>query len=278
MHILDSFINHEKEHGKSPETIRGYHYKLLHFEKWLGAVETDLYEFSRSDVQQYLDDLTSQKKSASTVNGHYAAIRSFSQFAKKTDCIKDIRIVKAPNLYREAPVALERKEVLRILREVDRSGNKRDKAILLTCVYAGIRVAEIVSLDIDDISFSERQGTIRVRQGKGNKERIIPLHKEARYAISDYLKTRESTAAALFLSNRQTRISKRTVQHICNKYGVNPHQFRHTFVTDLVDAGIDDKTIQTLTGHESPAMITRYRSVRPEDKQNAIEALYRNRD
>lgn len=186
MHILDSFINHEKEHGKSPETIRGYHYKLLHFEKWLGAVETDLYEFSRSDVQQYLDDLTSQKKSASTVNGHYAAIRSFSQFAKKTDCIKDIRIVKAPNLYREAPVALERKEVLRILREVDRSGNKRDKAILLTCVYAGIRVAEIVSLDIDDISFSERQGTIRVRQGKGNKERIIPLHKEARYAISDY--------------------------------------------------------------------------------------------
>ncbi len=140
------------------------------------------------------------------------AIRSFSHFAKKTDCIKDIRIVKAPNLYREAPVALERKEVLRIMREVDRGGNKRDKAILLTCIYAGIRVAEIVALDIDDISFSERQGTIRVRQGKGNKERIIPLHKEARYAVSDYLKTRESTADALFLSNRQTRISKRTVQ------------------------------------------------------------------
>ncbi|WP_419181272.1 site-specific integrase, partial [Klebsiella pneumoniae] len=91
------------------------------------------YSFSRSDVQQYLDDLTAQKKSSATINGHYAAIRSFSQFANKTECITDIRIVKAPNLYREAPVALERKEVLRIMREVDRSNNKRDKAILLTC-------------------------------------------------------------------------------------------------------------------------------------------------
>lgn len=278
MHILNEFIDYIKDQGKSPETIRGYKYKLLHFEKWLGAVETDLYSFSRSDVQQYLDDLTAQKKSSATINGHYAAIRSFSQFANKTECITDIRIVKAPNLYREAPVALERKEVLRIMREVDRSNNKRDKAILLTCIYAGIRVAEIVALDIDDINFTERQGTIRIRQGKGNKERTIPLHKEARYAITDYLKSRESTADALFLSNRQSRISKRSVQQICNKYGINPHKFRHTFVTDLVDAGIDDKTIQTLTGHESPAMITRYRSVRPEDKENAIEVLYRDRN
>ncbi|MFI8709954.1 tyrosine-type recombinase/integrase [Bacillus sp. NPDC077411] len=278
MHILNEFIDHEIDRGKSPQTTRSYKYKLTQFEKWLDTAGADLYSFSRSDVQQYIDSLTAKKKSAATINAHYAALRAFARFTKKEECINDIRIVKAPNLYREAPIALERKEVLRIMREVDRSHNKRDMAIILTLIYTGIRVSELTALDRDDIEISDRKGILTVRQGKGNKERKIPLHKEARRAIELYLKSRESTADPLFLSNRQKRISVRSVQKICNDYGVNVHKFRHTFVTDLVDNGYDDKTIQTMTGHESPAMITRYRSVREEDKINAIESLYMDKD
>jgi site-specific recombinase XerD len=275
MSLIEKFIEIElKQKGKSPYTIRTYRHNLLRFEKWLASVGATLENYSRSDVQQYIDELVAQKLSAATVNNHFSAIRSFSSFVNKADCVKDIRIVKAPNLYQQAPVALTKLERQRIKREIDRTGNKRDIAIIFTLLYTGIRLSELVALDRDDVKISERKGELIVRKGKGYKERRIPLHKEARRAIQEYLNERKDSNPALFLSNFKKRISARSVQRLCQKLGIHPHQLRHTFVTNLVDSGVDDETIRTLTGHSSVIMVARYRSVREEDRENAIENLY----
>ncbi|ANB66113.1 phage integrase family protein (plasmid) [Anoxybacillus sp. B7M1] len=275
MNVIENFIDlglHEK--GKSPHTIRTYRHSLIHFEKWLASVDATLINYSRSDVQQYIDELVARKLSAATVNNHFAAIRAFSAFMHKEDCVRDIRIVKAANANEQAPAALTKLERQRIKREIDRTGNKRDIAIIFTLLYTGIRLSELVALDRDDIKISDRKGELVVRQGKGNKERKIPLHKEVRRAIQEYLKERTDHDPALFLSNYKKRISVRSVQHICKKLGIHPHQLRHTFVTSLVDSGVDDETIRTLTGHSSIIMVARYRSVREEDRENAIDNLY----
>lgn len=275
MKTIETFINDELiNKGKSPQTTRTYQNQLVQFETWLSEAGTDIRSYSRSDVQQYFDELTKQKKSASTMNTHFYAIKKFSTYIDKENCVQDIRLVKAAPIIQQAPAALTKLELQRIKREVDRTEKKRDIAIIFTLIYTGMRVSELVALDRDDISISERKGTILIRQGKGNAERKIPLHKEVRRAITEYLNTREDYNPVLFMSNYKKRISVRSVEYLCSKFGAHPHQFRHTFITDLVDAGIDDETIRTLTGHINVSMIARYRTVREEARENAIDNLF----
>jgi integrase len=148
-----------------------------------------------------------------------------------------------------APKALSRIEENRIIREVDRSGNKRDYAIVMTLLHWGLRVSELVFLNRDSIDFSERKGGITVIE-KGNKERTVPLSAEAKRAIERYLEIRKDNLSPLFISNFEKRISVRTVQRILNDYGCHPHILRHTYITKLVREGIDWGIIQQLSGHK----------------------------
>lgn len=268
------FILALKETSKSPHTIKSYKSALNNFDKWLTNFGASLKNFGRIDVQQYVDTLSSEKKAASTIHTKFQAIKAFAEWSGNSDSIQDIRLTKAPSLMSEAPQALDRNERNKIMREIDRLGNKRNAAIFFTFLYTGIRISELVALDISDIEISDRKGSLKVRKGKGNKERTIPLSPEARRAITLYLEERKDNNPALFLSTHKKRLSVRSVQHLCNKHGINPHLFRHTFVTNLVDQGIDDETIRTLTGHESPLMVARYRSVREEAKEDAVNKLY----
>jgi integrase/recombinase XerD len=123
---------------------------------------------------------------------------------------------------------------------------------------------------------TERGGSLLVRAGKGNKERVIPLNTEARRAIQKYLEKRSGSHPALFISNRQERISVRSVQHLLGQHGVHPHQLRHTFFTGLVRANEGLAVIQSLSGHGSADMILRYSHPTEEDKQQAVEAKYKD--
>jgi integrase/recombinase XerD len=272
MDLLTDFLTNGLA-GKSQSTIRTYRYALQNFSEWLDGAGTDLKTFARSDVQQYIDYLTAKGKSASTINKVWNAIRTFAQYTNKTDAIEDIRVVKMPDYRMQAPKALDRNERNRIIREADRSGNKRDFAIIMMLLGTGIRVSELCALNRSDIEMSERKGTARIR-GKGNKERYVNLNAEVRRALKLYLDSRNDEHEALFLSNRNKRISVRSVQTICNKYGVHPHALRHTFITDLVRKGVDLTTVQSLSGHASFDMVARYSKPSEEDKQAAVERLF----
>lgn len=260
--------------GKAASTIATYKTELIQFEKWLvDAAGTDLCNFARSDVQQYIDFLTVHKKAASTINKSWSAIKKFSKWVGNQEAINDIRVIKPRDFKKEAPKSLNRIERNKLIREVDRYGSKRDYAIIITLLNTGLRISELVALDRDDIQISERKGTMRVI-GKGNKERTVPLNAETRRALTLYLDERKDQLRPLFLSNYRKRISKRSAQRVTEKYGFHAHQLRHTFITKLVRKGVDFSLIQSLTGHESMDMIARYSAPTEEDKAIVIEELF----
>lgn len=243
--------------GKSATTVKTYRHAIEQFGGWLEGSGTELTDYARSDVQQYIDYLASQKKSPATINKIWNAVKAFSKWAGKHAAIEEIRVIQAPDIKKQAPKGLDKIERNRLIREIDRTGNKRDYAILMVLLMTGVRVEELVSLDRSDVEISDRKGTLKVRAGKGNKERTLPLEAEARRAITKYLEERTNEHTALFISNRQERISVRTVQHLLKQHGVHPHQLRHTFITGLVRAGNDIAVVQSLSGHTSADMVLR---------------------
>ncbi|RAP26646.1 hypothetical protein C2W64_01362 [Brevibacillus laterosporus] len=273
--MLDRYLN-EGIRSKSATTIKTYGHAIQQFEKWLDGAGTNLSDYARSDVQQYINYLTAKKKSASTINKLWNAIKSYSKWAGKNDTIEDIAIVKVADVKKHAPKAMDKLERNKLIRDIDRTGNKRDYAILMTLLLTGIRVSELVALDRTDVDVSDRKGSLVVRLGKGNKERTLPLNVEARRAIEKYLVERVDSNPALFISNRQERISIRSVQHLMEKHGHNVHQTRHSFITGLVRAGEDISVIQSLSGHSSADMILRYSMPSEEDKQKAVERLFKD--
>jgi len=273
--MLDQFVN-EGMKGKSVSTVKTYRHALGQFAEWLNGAGATLEDFSRSDVQQYINYMASKKKTAATINKVFNAIRKFCKWAKKTDCIEDIHIVKAPDYKQTAPKALNKLERHKLIRDFDRSGNKRDNAIVLTLLHTGIRVSELVALDRSDVKISERKGTLTIRAGKGNKERTLPLDSEVRRSITKHLEERTDENQALFLSNRGERISVRSVQHLLNQHDIHPHQLRHTFITELVRLNHDFSLVQSLSGHSSVDMIIRYSKPTAEDKLHAVEGLYKD--
>jgi site-specific recombinase XerD len=262
--------------GKSALTVKTYHHALKQFEEWLDGAGANLNDYARSDVQQYIDYLASKKKSASTINKIWNSIKAYSKWAGKRETIEDIGVVKLADIKKQAPKALSKIERNKLEREIDRNGNKRDYAILMTLLMTGIRVSELVALDCSDVDVSDRKGSLVVRSGKGNKERTLPLNVEARRAIKKYLEERADSHPALFLSNRQERISIRSVQHLMEKHGHNAHQTRHSFITGLVRAGEDISVIQSLSGHSSADMILRYSMPSEDDKRRALEHIYKD--
>ena len=270
--MLERFVS-EGLRGKSKTTVRTYEHALKQFQTWLDGVAADLTSYSRIDVQQYIDYMASKKKSASTINKVFNAIKKFSKWAGKVEAVEDISVVKAPDIKKQAPEGLSKVDRNKLLRELDRAGNKRDYALVVTMLMTGLRVSELVSLDKVDVDISERKGSLRV-VGKGNKERCIPLNAEVRRAIVKYLEERSDSRPALFISNRDERISVRSVQFLLGKYGFHPHQLRHTFITGLVRAKEDIAVIQSLSGHSSADMILRYSQPAEEDRQRAVDNLF----
>ena len=270
--MLEIFIN-EGLRGKSKTTVRTYYHALQQFQDWLAGVDASLDSFGRVDVQQYIDYLASKKKSASTINKVYSAIKKFAKWANRPETVEDISVVKAPDMKKQAPEGLSKIERNRLLRELDRAGNRRNFAVGAILLMGGLRVSELVSLDKDDIEISERKGCMRV-VGKGKKERVIPLNAEARRAITKYLEERSDSHPALFISNRGERLSVRSVQFLLGKQGYHPHQLRHTFITGLVRAHEDISVIQSLSGHSSADMILRYSQPSEEDKQRAVDNMF----
>lgn len=269
---IEQFIN-EAMQGKSENTVKSYKQTLSKFAEWLEGSGTDLEGYARTDVQQYLAHMQSSKKAASSINRELAAIKAFSRYTGKEHAIENLRIIKAAKPTDKAPEWLERNKVNELLRGMDRKSNKRNFAIVQTLLNCGLRVSELVSLDIADYEASKRKGLIRI-VGKGLKERHVPVSAECRHAINAYLAQRNDDYEALFLSNFGKRISVRSVQHMLEQYGVHPHQLRHTFVKRLVDSGEPIPTIQALTGHSSADMVVWYSKPSENELISAIEKVF----
>lgn len=272
--VIEGFIRCLNSEGNSSGTIQTYTRIIREFANWLKDNGGNLNQLTRVDVQQYIHHLEKKRNSASTIENKFAAISVLTRYLNVTEILRNIRRPEVRKSRHIAPKSLDRNERNRILREVERTRNQRDIAIVYLFVYSGLRVSEMVGLDREDIVIGQRSGSVTVRNGKGNIERTVPLPVEARLQLSHYLEARTDDQSALFLSNYRRRISVRSVQRVLEKFGVHPHQLRHTYCRELVGAGVDIATVAELAGHADINMTRRYAKPSVAELEQAIEKAF----
>jgi site-specific recombinase XerD len=180
-----------------------------------------------------------------------------------------------------APHWLERRDLDRLVRTVERHGDTRDLAIVLTLRHTGIRVSELSALASGDVDISEHKGSLTVRSGKGSKFRVLPLNVDARQAITAYLKVRPTVSADhLFIGQRGQGVSSRAVELLVTKYGrlaglddVTPHTLRHSFGKHALDAGADLVSVAALLGHQRLETTAIYTTPSQRDLERVVEKL-----
>lgn len=269
--LVDSFFVYlESEKNMAPQTIKSYNSDWMDFYSFLeqelrydlGTLQVK--EINHGVVRKYLAYLTQKSLCKTTIARRLAAIRSFYRYLQRKEIIDDnpLKDVSTPKIPKRLPRYLEQDEMERVLEQpaTNTDAGLRDIAVLELLYGAGIRVSELVGLDLKNLDFS--YGYIRVF-GKGARERIIPLGRTAITALKDYLlrarpKWSSIPNQAVFLNQRGSRLSDRSVRNIVKKYCqqastkeiLSPHGFRHSFASHLLDNGADLRTVQELLGHK----------------------------
>ncbi len=219
-------------------------------------------------VRAYLAELNDKQYSKSTIARKLATLRSFYKFLLKRGSVSSnpVTAVRTPKQDKKLPRFLEYEEVKRLL-ETPPMGNwlgARDKAILEVLYSTGIRVSELVALNMDDIDFL---GEVVHVRGKGKKERITPISSSALQVIQHYMEYRNKRAQSnpnfdpkvLFVNKHGKRLSTRSVRRKMDKYlklagldpAISPHTLRHSFATHMLNNGADLRSVQELLGHQS---------------------------
>jgi len=220
------------------------------------------------DVRAYLAFLNQKDYSKSTIARKLATLRSFYKFLVKRGRVgsNPVTPVRTPKQEKKLPRFLEYEEVKRLLETPPLQNwlGARDRAILETLYSTGIRVSELVGLNMDDVDFLGEVVHIR---GKGKKERITPISSSALQAIQHYMEFRNKRAQSnpnfdskvLFVNKHGGRLSTRSVRRKMDKYlkmagldpAVSPHTLRHSFATHMLNNGADLRSVQELLGHQS---------------------------
>lgn len=258
-------------HQLTPSTAKTYDFVLQKFHAYLKASGGSLERFTRSDVQTYLNTQLNRKMAPSSVSKIFHAIRKWAKYSNQVESVEEIRIPRPARLSEMPVKSLDRNDRHRLVREVERNGNVRDISIVHTLLETGIRVAELVSLDLERVQIGERSGSIRVL-GKRNKERIVPLPPDARYWLRKYIGERKE--GPVFLSTHKRRVSINTVQKMLVKYGVHPHMLRHTYCRTLVASGADLAMVASLAGHSDVNVTRRYAMPSEEELGEMVERAF----
>ena len=255
---IEKFIRYlEIEKNYSPHTVLNYRLDLEDFKKFLGE-GINLEKIDYLLLRKYLALMKEKGLSSRSVNRRLSTLRSFFRFLTREGLLKTnpMLSLSSPKQEKRLPLFMTEEEVSRLIEAThpkDEMG-LRDKAILETFYSSGLRISELVGLDIEDIDFIS--GIVKVL-GKGRKERITPIGDSALLAIRAYLEKRKKEQAALFLNKNKSRISTRGVRNIVSKYihragikqGVSAHTLRHSFATHLLNRGADLRSVQELLGH-----------------------------
>ena len=263
---LAAFLRHlEAEKHASPHTVKSYRTDLEDFGR---IVTVDLREVDVRAVRGYLAELHTRSLDPASVARKLAAVRSWFRFLQRRGVVEGnpARQVRSPRLPRKLVSFLPIDETAALMDARPVRGTARDTAIIELLYASGLRVSELVGLDLRDVDLADM--TVRVL-GKGRKERIVPFGAAAAGALADYLGARGPAGGAVFRNRRGGRLTVRSVHTIVRRQTraagivrrVSPHTLRHTFATHLLDSGADLRMIQELLGHSRLSTTQRYTHV-----------------
>jgi len=257
---IEKFIRYlEIEKNYSNHTVINYKLDLEDFSRFLAGTELEKIDYL--GLRKYLAVLKEKNLGNRTVGRRLSALRSFFRFLSREGYIKTnpILMLSSPKLDKHLPSFMTEEEVKKLIESAFSKNESdllglRDRAILEAFYSSGLRISELVGLNLDDIDFIG--GILKIR-GKGKKERIVPIGEAALSTIKKYLDKKKKESSAVFLNNNSRRITTRGVRYVLAKYlrlaeikpGVSAHTFRHSFATHLLNRGADLRTVQELLGH-----------------------------
>lgn len=286
--LLRDFLQYLRNRNVSPHTLTAYENDVATFLHFTGQLRQKTHDtLGPADVdafaiRAFLGELHKQRISASSSARKLSAIRTFVKFLRREDLVENdpAALVAAPKRGETIPAHLTVDEMNRLLEMPDSSRplGRRDRAILELFYASGLRLSELVGLDMEDVNLSGRM--VRV-MGKGRKQRLVPFNTSTADAIRAWLKDRAGASlprrsgsaakagAPLFLNYRGGRLSTRSVDRLVRRYvaqcgakfGISPHALRHSFATHLLANGADLRAIQELLGHARLSTTQRYTHV-----------------
>ena len=275
---IDRFITWlSDERGYSPHTIINYRRDLQEFAADAGK-EINVSEIDKQIVRNYVYSLNIKNKSSSVAR-KLSTLRTFFNFLEQEGIVEQnpMGAISMPKQEQHIPVFLSVDEVFSLLESpsTHEASGVRDRAMLELLYSTGMRVSELVSCNITDLDFDIEM--VRVK-GKGNRERMIPIGGPAVKTLNDYFiqrdiqlkkclqQGRKFDGDAVFLNNRGSRLTTRSVERLIAEYGrkagidkpVTPHVLRHSFATHLLEMGADLRSVQELLGHASLSTTQKY--------------------
>ncbi|HEX2058597.1 MAG TPA: tyrosine recombinase [Actinomycetota bacterium] len=277
--VVDDFVTHLRvERGLSENSVMAYRRDLAKWTAFCADAGVELHSAGPDDVTEFLDRLrkgrapASSPMAPSSVARSLVSVRAFYRFLVRECGLETdpTARVGSPSRPRSIPKAISLEQVERLIESPARDLlGRRDTAMLEVLYGAGLRISELIALDVDDVDLDE--GAVIVRSGKGGKGRLVPLGSAARRALDEYLvRTRpellrrargRADAAALFLNSRGGRLGRQGCWKVLKQHArsagldrlVSPHTLRHSFATHMLDAGADIRVVQELLGHSSLA-------------------------
>lgn len=262
--LLDQYLVHLRvERGLSPRTIEAYARDLTRFVTYLIDESIGLKKVGTGELASYLLELSGTGLSARSQARALSSLRGFFRFLVREKELPDdpSALVDRPKLGRKLPGVLSREEIISLLRAPQGDGPRevRDRAMLFTMYAAGLRVSELIGLDLNDLNL---ETGFLAAYGKGRKRRIVPLGGAAVERIETYLKDVRPMWAKpgtrpVFLTSRGKPMTRQAFWKRVKRYAVvagitknvSPHKLRHSFATHLLAGGADLRAVQTMLGH-----------------------------
>ena len=293
---INQFLEYlEAEKGYSSNTLAAYQNDLNQFLIFLQQLPAETRprgwgNVTRDHIVSYILEMKEREYASSTVARKVAAVKSFFKFLESTGEIKvnPAKDLETPRAEKHLPATISAAEVDRLLAAPagDSPSAQRDRAMLELLYATGLRVSELVALDVTDVDLEE--GTVRCL-GKGKKERVLPIYERARKALADYINKgrpkllgTNTEEKALFLNRRGTRLTrqglwliiKRYVQEVGIKENVTPHTLRHSFATHMLRGGADLRAVQQMLGHANISTTQIYTQVTPDRMREVYDETH----
>ncbi|RNC63093.1 MAG: Tyrosine recombinase XerC [Candidatus Dichloromethanomonas elyunquensis] len=286
---LDAFTAYLRNKNSSELTIAAYQTDLIQFLEFSAhelGVESQELEVEKIDkyiIRSYIGIMTERSLSRKSIARKAAAIRSFFKFLCREGVMAQspVQKISTPKITKNLPRFLfyeHMEKLLEVSDSISKNG-RRDQVIIEMLYGSGLRVSELVGLNVTDIDLAS--SLIRV-SGKGKKERIVPLTDPAKEAIIRYLEKRNDKEQALLLNYKDTRLTSRSVRRILDKLErkanlnqhIHPHMLRHTFATHLLDGGADLRSVQELLGHKKLSSTQIYTHLTREKLRNVYMSAH----
>ena len=268
---IADFINHlYSDLSLSKNTIDAYESDLVQYESFLYKVLNieDVRDILREDILKYIQSLKRKNLSKATISRKIVAIKDFHKYLYKNPMYRlksnEAELIDTPKADKKLPVVLTVDEIDKMISSINTDDNIgiRNKAMIEVLYAGGFRITELLELKITDIHWKEKY--IKISEGKGNKDRLVPIGEMALLALRNYVNNarsellKDNKTNLVFLSYQGKEISRQYVFKYIKKLAlengitktISPHTIRHSFATHLLENGVDLRIVQELLGHE----------------------------